>query len=394
MSRIGFIAARYGEGVVGGAEAVLADVARGLAARGHSCDILTTCARDHHTWENVFPPGTSSDDPLTVHRFPAVISTAGADRGRVEALIQAEAIVSVIDQERWINDSVRVPELFHYVLDHREEYDAFVVGPYMFWPTYACGLIAPQQTIFMPCYHDEPHARLDIFRTLFRGSAGIWFLSEPEEALAKQLQPVLAPSAVVGAPVAVPHEYDPVSFVQQHHITRPFVLYAGRREGGKGWERLLEMFHAAVVRYDLPFALVTMGSGSVTPPVGIEDRIIDLGFCSETDRNNAMAAAAVYVQPSALESFSLTVLEAWLAGTLVVANAGSDVVAWHCERSGAGLLFDDEHEFAECLRFVAAAPEHAKQLASGGRAYVMEHYEREHVLDAMEQTLTTWGLGT
>lgn len=392
VSRIGFIAARFGDGVVGGAEAVLADVAFGLADRGHQCDILTTCARDHFTWENVFPAGVEMHDSVTVHRFPAVVSTVGAERARVEALIQAGSLVSVIDQERWINDGVRVPELFHYVLDHREEYDAFVVGPYMFWPTYACGLIAPQQTVFMPCYHDEPYARLDLFRTLFGGSAGTWFLSEPEAALAEQLQSSIGPSAVVGAPVAIPASYDPDGFRARHGITRPYVLFAGRREGAKGWERFLEMFAAAVNRFDLPFALVTMGTGAVVAPPGLEDRVFDLGFCSEADRNDAMAAAAVYVQPSALESFSLTVLEAWLAGTLVVANGMSEVVAWHCERSQAGLLYDDEYEFAECLRFAAEAPEQAAAIAAQGRAYVMDNYARDHVLDEMERSLKTWGL--
>ena len=32
---------------------------------------------------------------------------------------------------------------------------------------------------------------------------------------------------------------------------------------------------------------------------------------------------------------------------------------WHCERSGAGLVYDDDAEFAQCLRFVAEAPEAA-----------------------------------
>jgi glycosyltransferase involved in cell wall biosynthesis len=394
MSKIGFIAARYGEGVVGGAEAVLADIAFGLNARGHDCDVLTTCARDHFTWENVFPAGSSTERGVGIHRFPAVVSTSGAERAHIDALIQADVPVAPIDQERWMNDSVRVPELFHYVLDHRTAYDAFVVGPYMFWPTYACGLIAPQQTIFMPCYHDEPQARLDLFRTLFAGSRGIWFLSEPERELANLLQPRLAPNEVVGAPVAIPESYDPEGFVKKFGITRPFVLYAGRREGGKGWERLLEMFAEAVQHYDLPFALVTMGTGAVDAPTGFEDRVIDLGFCSPEDRNNAMAAASVYVQPSALESFSLTVLEAWLAGTLVVANAGSEVVAWHCERSEAGLLFDDADEFAECLQFVAHAPEQAAAISARGRSYVLEHYRRDAVLDAMEQSLHSWGFAS
>ena len=42
---------------------------------------------------------------------------------------------------------------------------------------------------------------------------------------------------------------------------------------------------------------------------------------------SAFAAADCYLQPSRYESFSRTIMEAWLAGTPVIANAGSDVVA-------------------------------------------------------------------
>ena len=117
----------------------------------------------------------------------------------------------------------------------------------------------------------------------------------------------------------------------------------------------------------------------------------------ETDRQcffpsgqNAFAAAEAYIQSSRYEAFSRTVMEAWLAGTPVLANGGSDVVRWHCERSGAGLVWDDEAEFAECLRLVAEAPDLARRLAKGGRDYVLENYTWDRVLDGVEKGLATW----
>jgi glycosyltransferase involved in cell wall biosynthesis len=83
-------------------------------------------------------------------------------------------------------------------------------------------------------------------------------------------------------------------------------------------------------------------------------------------------------------------MEAWLAGTPVIANGASDVVRWHCERSGAGLVYDDEAEFAECLSFVADAPELARRLAAGGRDYVLSNYTWDRVLDGVEEGLRTW----
>lgn len=389
--RLAFVPARYGDGVVGGAEAVLAEMAHGLAARGWDTEILTTTATDHFTWEPVFEPGvTTTPDGVVVRRFPAVVSTDRSLRARLNAAISAGVPLRVEEQERWINDDMRVPDLYHHLLDGVADYRAVVCAPYLFWPAYACGQLAADRTILMPCLHDEPEARLEIFRPLFSGSAGIWFLSEPERELARRLHPSLGRHAVIGSGVPVPERYDPDGFRRRHGIEERFVLFAGRREGGKNWDALLEMFAAATRAGDLPFLLVTMGHGTVRPPASIADRVIDLGYLPTSERDDAFAAADAYVQPSAYESFSRTMMEAWLAGTIVIASAQSAVNRWHCERSGAGLCYDDVYEFEQCLRFVADAPDAAAAIAAHGRDYVLEHYTWPPVLDAAEATIAEW----
>jgi glycosyltransferase involved in cell wall biosynthesis len=128
----------------------------------------------------------------------------------------------------------------------------------------------------------------------------------------------------------------------------------------------------------------------VTVPEGLEGRVHDLGFLPTHDRDNAFAAASAFVQTSRYEAFSRTVMEAWLAGTPVIANEGSDVVAWHCERSGAGLVYADAEELEQCLAFVAEAPEAAADLGRRGRPYVLDNYQWEGVLDRFEQRLAEW----
>jgi glycosyltransferase involved in cell wall biosynthesis len=389
--RLGFVPARYGEGVVGGAEAVLAEMAHGLAARGWDTEILTTTATDHFTWEPVFPPGVvTTDDGVVVRRFPAVVSTDRSVRARLNAAIAARSHLRLDEQERWVNDDMRVPGLYHHLLDTAADYRALVFAPYLFWPAYACGQLAPERTVLMPCLHDEPEARLEIFRPLFTGSAGIWFLSEPERNLAQRLHPQLARHAVIGSGVRVPERYDVEGFRRRHGIDDRFVLFAGRREGGKNWETLLEMFAAACRDAGLPFRLVTIGHGRVRAPASVADRVVDLGYVPEHERDAAFAAADAYLQPSAYESFSRTMMEAWLAGTIVVATAESAVNRWHCERSQAGLLYDDVYEFTQCLRFVAEAPEAAAEIAAAGRGYVLAHYTWPPVLDAAEAAIDAW----
>jgi glycosyltransferase involved in cell wall biosynthesis len=108
---------------------------------------------------------------------------------------------------------------------------------------------------------------------------------------------------------------------------------------------------------------------------------------------SAFAAAEAVVQPSTNESFSRVLMESWLAGTPVIANAEGEVVAWHCERSGGGLTYSSDAEFLECLRFVAEAPQAAAALAAAGREYVLSNYTWPLVLDRMEASLDRFVAG-
>ena len=385
---------RYGAGVVGGAEAVLADVARGLAHRGLPVEILTTCARDHFTWANEFPPGsTRIDGEIVVRRFPTEVAESSVERDRIGDRILAGDSITIQDQQRWVNASLRCPGLWHHVFDHGHRYRTLIFAPYMFWTTYAVSQIHSRRSIIMPCLHDEPPARLDIYRAMLEGAGALWFLTEPERELAITLCNLPRNNEIVGAPVNVPTSYDVDGFRAEHGLTDPFLYYAGRREWGKGWQDLL----AAFADYTLDrrgtggqLKLVTSGVGAVEPPMGCEQSVIDLGMLSDHGRDAAMAAAAAYVQPSALESFSLTVLEAMAAGTPVIANGAGAVVSRHLERSGAGLVYRGLAELVECLNFVTDRPAAARALAVDGRRYVIDNYDPSLVFDRMIETLDRW----
>ncbi len=396
---VALVPPRFGDGVIGGAEAVLADVARGLARRGLPVEILTTCARDHFTWVNEFPAGfTEAADGVVVRRFPTVVAPSSAERDRIGNRILAGENITIQDQQRWVNASLRCPDLWHHVFDHGHRYRTLIFAPYMFWTTYAVSQIHSRRSVIMPCLHDEPPAHLDIYRSMLEGAGALWFLTEPEQDLATRLCNPPRRHRVVGAPVALPDHYDPDGFRARFCLTEPFVYYAGRREWGKGWQDLLAAFaDFTLSRRDSGgpdggrrLQLVTSGVGEVVAPLGCERTVIDVGLLSDTDRDSAMAAAVAYVQPSAMESFSLTVLEAMAAGTPVLANGASAVVSRHLEQSGAGLVFGSPTELVECLNFVADRPEAAARLAAGGRPYVDKHYRPDVVFDNMIECLDEW----
>jgi len=386
--RLAFVPTRYGEGVVGGSEAVMAEAARGLAGRGYDVEVLTTCALDHYTWANALEPGRFEQDGLVLRRFRTATSPLTPAQAELEHRLHHGPRLDLDEEIAWVNGRFRVPELYFHLAGHAEDYDALIFSPYLFWSTIYGAGVAPERSIVMPCLHDEPYAWLRVVADTLSSVAGVWFLSEPEHQLGHRVTNRLPPGhSVVGAAVHAPAGYDPDGFRERHGLNRPFILYAGRREEGKGWGQLLRAFSAALLSRRLPFDLVTFGVGDPGIPERLSSRVIDLGYLEDWEVPHAFAAAEALVQPSINESFSRTVMESWLAGTLVIASASSAVLAWHCERSGGGLTFADDYELGECLGFLADAPKAASALADRGRDYVLANYTWEVVLDAMERSL-------
>lgn len=385
--RIAFVSPRYGDDVVGGAETVLRQAAERLAGRGWEVEILTTCARDHYTWANAYPAGSERHGDLTVFRFPVVHPRESSLWQSLDRRIRLGSSLTMAEQHAWVNGRFRVPGLFHHLVAHGHSYRAMVFSPYLFWTTVVGATVAPERTVVIPCLHDENYAYLPVFRPLLAGSAQVWFMSEPEHQLAHRIGPVAPTHPVTGEGVLVPERYDPDGFRARHGLTKPYALFVGRRESGKGWQDLLRAYVRAVTRLGVDLDLVTFGVGKVDAPSLVADRVRDLGWLPDEEVGDAYAAAAAYIQPSLFESFSRTIMESWLAGTPVIANTACEVVRWHCERSGGGLLYSDEYELAEYLALVAESPERLRHLGTAGRDYVMANYTWEAALDCMEAAL-------
>jgi glycosyltransferase involved in cell wall biosynthesis len=385
--RIAFVSPRYGDDVVGGAETVLRQAAERLAGRGWEVEILTTCARDHYTWANAYPAGSERHGDLTVFRFPVVHPREASLWQSLDRRIRLGSSLTMAEQHAWVNGRFRVPGLFHHLVAHGHSYRAMVFSPYLFWTTVVGATVAPERTVVIPCLHDENYAYLPVFRPLLAGSAQVWFMSEPEHQLAHRIGPVASTHPVTGEGVLIPESYDPDGFRARHGLSRPYALFVGRRESGKGWQDLLRAFVRAVTRLGVDLDLVTFGVGKVDAPSLVADRVRDLGWLPDEEVGDAYAAAAAYIQPSLFESFSRTIMESWLAGTPVIANGASDVVRWHCERSGAGLLYNDEYELAQYLALVADNPGRLDGLGELGRRYVLANYTWDAALDRMEAAL-------
>jgi glycosyltransferase involved in cell wall biosynthesis len=100
-----------------------------------------------------------------------------------------------------------------------------------------------------------------------------------------------------------------------------------------------------------------------------------LGYVSDPDKFDAIAASEALIMPSYYESLSMVALEAWALGRPVLANAHCDVLVGQCLRSNAGLYYADALEFSAALDRLLREPRLAAALGENGRAYYARHYD-------------------
>lgn len=376
---LAFVIPWYGRNLPGGAEAECRATARALAARGVPVEILTTCAPDSSRWADHHPEGLTHEDGLPVRRF----KVRPRDPERYLQLHQRLHLAGRLDpheEEAFVRESINSDDLYAHLAAEQDRYwYAFI--PYCFGTTWEGALVAPERSLLIPCLHDEPFARLAWTRRVLRIVRGVGFHVPAERALGEAIAGSDPGTFfLVGEGVDPPSAGDGERFRQKYDVRVPFLLYAGRKGPEKNVPLLVEYY----VRYRLthperPVKLVLIGSGGVRIPKRFSTDVLDFGFVPVPDKHDAYAAALALCQPSLMESFSIVMMEAWLAGTPALVHARSPVTRDHCLASNGGLFFDDYFEFAEAVDLLLDDPALRGRLAERGRAYVETTFSWERV---------------
>jgi glycosyltransferase involved in cell wall biosynthesis len=227
--------------------------------------------------------------------------------------------------------------------------------------------------VLVPTAERDPAIGLAIFGPAFRGVRAVMYNSAEEQAMIQAAtRNHDVPGVVVGIGSAVPPITFPERFRQKFNIHRPFAIYVGRIDENKGCGELFRFFQQYAATFPRGLDLVLVGRAII--PVPQHPRIHHLGFLSDEDKFDAMAASDVLIMPSYFESLSMVALEAWALGRPVLANGRCDVLKGQCIRSAAGLYYERYEEFAETLFALESnGPLHAR-LGQNGRAYFERHY--------------------
>ena len=412
--KIAFIVQRYGTEILGGSEYHCRLIAERLAPK-HQVEVLTTCAQDYITWANQYPEGSDRIRGVTVRRFAnAQIRDIHAFNRYSEWIFNNPHTRD--DEMSWLRQQGPwCPALLEYLERNQNQYDVLIYFTYLYAPTVLGARIAPQKSILVPTAHDEPAIHLEIYKELFSAPAGVAYNTDVERRfLTTHFSMRAIQEETVGCGVelpqaqqyprdrhdaaAPPDEVDDDSptfrphlahrgttFRRRHRLHGPIVLYGGRIDPGKGCEELIEYF-SAYVNGGGDASLVLMGVKLM--PLPEEPFIRFAGRLSDQERTQALEAATVVVVPSPYESLSLLALEAFAVGTPVLANARSEVLVDHCQKSNAGLYYADRDEFNECLRLLVADQRLRASMGANGREYIRNNYRWDVILAKYDRMFT------
>ena len=370
--RLAVVVQRYGADINGGAELHARYVAERLS-RHADVRVLTTCATDYVTWRNERPAGKEEVNGIPVERFPVAREREVGDFGRQSERV-FHRVHSLHDELRWLDsEGPASAALIDRLRGARSEFDFVLLFSVRYYHAYHGARTMPDRAVLVPTAEREPSLGLAMFQPIFRGVRGIMYNSFEERAMIQALSSnEHVPGVVVGVGSDVPTEASAERARQKFGLYNPFVVYVGRIDANKGCAELFDQFLAYLDRTGRALDLVLIGRPVLDVPA--HPRIRHLGFVSDEDKFDVMAAANLLVMPSYYESLSMVALESWALGRPVLANARCDVLMGQCLRSNAGLYYEDGREFGAALDALLDTPDLAAALGSNGRAYFAQHY--------------------
>ncbi len=394
MIKAAIVVQRYGKDIVGGSETLARDVAERLNASGFDVTVFTTTARDYITWKNEFKPGESILKGVIIKRFDSAAErdietfnkfsetlfkrkTGGQDETD-EQVEQAE--------NEWIRlQGPYCPDLIAAIREEQKNFDVFLFFTYLYYTTIEGLKVIEKPVVLFPTAHDEAPIYLRFMKHVFKRPEALFFLSEAEMNFVKELFAPPGITELVRTGIDIRRDIDEMLFRKNYLQFAAYILYAGRIEKGKGLEPVFEAYRE--IRENRSVDFVLMGKKLMDIPEIEGLRYV--GYVFEEEKLSAFKGALVSVQPSALESLSITTLESFSQKTPVLVNKHSRVLCEHIELSGGGVAYGNVAEFVEHVYALYDQKKTAKAMGLKGYEYVKQYYSWEVVMDKIKKHLET-----
>ena len=390
----------YGDDIRGGAEKECNYLAHSLTDAGQSVEVFTTCVKDASCdrGKNTIKPGTYIESGICVRRFAVREDRNLSQYAEANGRIYHNNGFTLEDEETYFREDINSEEMYRFIRENQDGYRAFIFIPYMYGITFNGAACCPKKSILIPCLHDESYAYMQILKQRMNSFQGMIFLSKPEKDLAIRLYGLDKVKMAVlggGLDTAWAASCNGEGFREKYGISQDFILYAGRKDAGKKADELIRFF----VRYkqeteDPNLKLVLIGGGKlpVSIPANYRADVIDLGFVSVEDKHNAFAACTILCNPSYFESFSLVIMEGWLAKKPVLVSEHCAVTTEFARETNGGLWYQNYAEFQGCVSYLLQNRDVCDTMGQNGFRYVMEHFTHERIAQNYLEFIENCGL--
>jgi glycosyltransferase involved in cell wall biosynthesis len=384
--RVAVVVQRYGEEVNGGAELHARWLAEHLLPLAE-VHVITTCAVDYYSWENVYEPGDSLLNGVRVHRFTVDEPREWSKFQKLTGQILNNDS-SPVEQLEWMKKQGPLSRgLLSYVEEAYPHFDAFIFFTYLYATTFYGLPLVADKAILVPTAHDEPFLYLPIFRPLFHLPHSIVYNTTTEKRLVNRVtrNGRRDNDHIAGIGINVPQAVSAARFRQKYGVQGNFALYMGRMDHSKNVPELLDYFLRYRENGGADIALALAGKGVVEAPA--HPAFLPLGFVREEDKFDAIEAATLVIVPSRYESLSMITLEAWTREKPVLVNGDCEVLKDLVRASNGGLYYSSYAEFAATLDLLLERPALREQLGRNGRRHVTRNYDWPVITAIYQQLL-------
>ena len=385
MIRVGVVVQRYGEDVVGGAETLARDVAERLNAAEFDVTVFTTTAKDYITWGNHYDPGETILKGVVIRRFSVDVSRDIEKFNDLSGRFFDESYNDKeMTEDEWIDLQGPVSTgLIDAVRSEQKNFDIFIFFTYLYYTTVKTLRIMEKPAILFPTAHEEPPINMEIMKNVFSRPEALFFLTAAEMDLVKGKFSPQGEMVLARTGVDIKIDINENAFRRNYRIVAPFILYAGRIEKGKGLEMLFDAYNC--LRVNSVVDLVLMGKKLMDIPDS--DGIKYVGYVSEDDKLSAFKGAVCSVQPSPLESLSITTLESFAQKTPVLVNSDCSVLMEHVDSSGGGLSFHNVEEFLSGFYELYKKKGKRDRMGKNGFEYVKKYYSWDIVIEKISRQI-------
>ncbi len=370
---ISFVVPRYGTDVLGGAETATRRLAEALVRHSDTkVEILTTTAISLATWDNHYSPGNDSVNGIATKRFKV-------DSGRIPNFAEATKRALAHPASLTLGEANEIIRLQGPVSNGlidavaESKSDVVVFYPYLYHPT-TTGIFATSKTkVLHPAAHLEPMIHLPIFKDVFDRADGLVVQTIAEgRTVEDQFTAAQKPVLIFGPgtmPTSIYQDYEPKDFGLN---ARPFLLCLGRVDAPKGTTLLADLFAEYKLRNPSNLGLIIAGPIEIHP--NPKPDVIITGAVTEEEKRQLLENCVALISPSAFESFSIVLIEAWMNKKPVIVNALCEPTTEQVQRSGGGLVFHGYEDFEAALDILLSNPALSNALGESGYHYAMENY--------------------